>query len=399
MLRKQELPALLVGMTATLAGIGVARFAYTPLLPELIQQGWFEDSQAVYLGAANLLGYLIGALSAHRLSEKLPLRLLMGICFTAITLSFALCAQPFSFEWFFSWRLLAGVTGAILMVVGPATALASTETSRRASVGALVFTGIGLGAVLSASVVPLLMQLSLSATWLALGSLALAAGLVCDRSLIRLEADKSALINQPTAVSATVTKPLGGILLFVMAAYALDAVGFVTHTVFWVDYLARERALGTEAASFQWAAFGLGAVCGPLIAGWVVQRCGWHKGLLLAFSVKSIAVLLPLLSIALVSLTLSSFIVGALVPGIVALTSGRIAELVGSADHKRYWGLATAVFAIAQALSGYSMSALYEIWGSYFYLFYTGSAALAAGAVLITLSRLFQHQTSVTTCR
>ncbi|RDE22678.1 YbfB/YjiJ family MFS transporter [Motiliproteus coralliicola] len=399
MLRKQEHPALLVGMTATLAGIGIARFAYTPLLPELVQQGWFEDTQAVYLGAANLLGYLIGALSAHRLSERLPLRRLMGLCFAAIALSFILCAQPSSFEWFFSWRLVAGVTGAILMVVGPATALTSTEAGRRASVGALVFTGIGLGAVLSASVVPLLMQQGLSATWLALGSLTLVAGLICDRSLIRLEAAKPASLNQPTAVTTTVTKPLGWVLLCVMAAYALDAVGFVPHTLFWVDYLARERALGTEAASLQWAAFGLGAVCGPLIAGWVVQRCGWHKGLVLAFSVKAVAVLLPLLSIALVSRTLSSFIVGALVPGIVALTSGRIAELVGTSDHKRYWGLATAVFAIAQALSGYSMSALYEIWGSYFYLFYAGSAALAGGAVLITLSRFFQHQTSISTYR
>ena len=55
---------------ATLAGIGIARFAYTPLLPAIIQEGWFTASQGAYLGAANLLGYFIGALAAHSLSER-----------------------------------------------------------------------------------------------------------------------------------------------------------------------------------------------------------------------------------------------------------------------------------------------------------------------------------------
>jgi len=386
MIKRNDLPALFVGMMATLAGVGVARFAYTPLLPALVQQDWFADSQAAYLGAANLLGYLIGALSGHRLSEWMPLRPLMGLCFAAIALSFILCAQPASFEWFFVWRLVAGIAGAILIVVGPATALTATPLARRATVGTLVFTGIGLGALLSASVVPLVMQISLTATWLTLGGLTLVAGLVCDRSLRQLSRSPAPAAmtsgSPPEFRSAT-----GLAVLCVMAAYALDAVGFVPHTVFCVDYLAREQALGTGAASMQWAVFGIGAVCGPLIAGWVAQRLGCQTGLTLAYITKALAVALPLLSIALVSRTLSSFIVGAMVPGIVALTSGRIAELVGPAEHKRYWGFATAMFAIAQALSGYAMSALYEAWGSYYFLFYIGSAALAFGVALTVFSR------------
>ena len=61
-------PGLVAGVMATLVGIGLARFAYTPLIPVLIDAGWFSASDAVYLGAANLLGYFIGALSAHRLT-------------------------------------------------------------------------------------------------------------------------------------------------------------------------------------------------------------------------------------------------------------------------------------------------------------------------------------------
>ena len=59
--------ATLSGVCANLVGIGLARFAYTPLIPALILAGWFSPTQAAYLGAANLAGYLAGALLARPL--------------------------------------------------------------------------------------------------------------------------------------------------------------------------------------------------------------------------------------------------------------------------------------------------------------------------------------------
>ena len=53
----------LSGACATLVGIGLARFAYTPLLPAIIDAHWFSPSSSTYLGAANLMGYLAGARS------------------------------------------------------------------------------------------------------------------------------------------------------------------------------------------------------------------------------------------------------------------------------------------------------------------------------------------------
>src|SRR5256885_7179033 len=48
----------------------------------------------IYLGAANLLGYLIGALAAAPLAERLgALRVLLW-CWVALALSFAACAWP-----------------------------------------------------------------------------------------------------------------------------------------------------------------------------------------------------------------------------------------------------------------------------------------------------------------
>jgi hypothetical protein len=41
-------------LLANLVGIGLARFAYSPLIPALVAEGWFSASAAAYLGAANL---------------------------------------------------------------------------------------------------------------------------------------------------------------------------------------------------------------------------------------------------------------------------------------------------------------------------------------------------------
>ncbi|PKG52995.1 MULTISPECIES: YbfB/YjiJ family MFS transporter [Halomonadaceae] len=388
-LTTHDLPALMTGIMATLAAIGIARFAYTPLLPAIIQEGWFTASQGAYLGAANLLGYFIGALAAHSLSERFSPRMVMAASFAGIALSFVLCAGAGGFLWFFFWRLVSGIAGATLMVVGPSLALAATPPERRTRVGAMVFTGIGFGALLSAFIIPLLLGLSLTVTWGTLGLLCIAAGLLCDWGVAHL--------TSPSTASPRGNSPKGGagvkiIVMLVVGAYALDAIGFVPHTVFWVDYLARENALGNQAASLQWGIFGLGALCGPFMVGALAQRLGWQGGLMIAFAAKAAAVLLPVFSLALLSQSVSSFMVGAMIPGIVALTSGRLAELVGPTAHKKLWGQATAAFAAAQAVAGYAMSALYGTWGSYTPLFAISGLILVAGLLLVLLSRGVQQR-------
>src|SRR5690606_23022513 len=391
MIQRNDLPPLLTGMMATLVGVGLARFAYTPLIPILVLQGWFDASAAIYLGAANLLGYLLGALMAHRLSERFGARQLLAFCFISIALSFFASATPGSFAWFFFWRLLAGITGAILVVVGPSLALTRAPIARRPVVGPLVFCGIGLGALLSATLLPLLIQYDLMWSWLTLGVLSLLAGFICDQGLARL----------PPAATITAANGTGGgapvlsiAIILVMLAYAMDAAGFIPHTVFWVDYLAREQGQTSSAAAAQWAMCGAGAIIGPLVAGLLVSRLGWHRSLATGYLIKCLAIALPLFASGLLSNSISSFLVGAMVPGLVAMTSGRLAELGGPAEHKRLWGYATAAFAVLQAASGYAMSGLYAMLGTYQPLFALGSALLGLGLLLIIFSGRFQPAAS-----
>ena len=72
--------AVTAGLCSSLVGIGLSRFAFSPLIPLLVSEHWFAVSQAAYLGAANLMGYVVGALISLDLARAIPLRpLLLGI--------------------------------------------------------------------------------------------------------------------------------------------------------------------------------------------------------------------------------------------------------------------------------------------------------------------------------
>lgn len=388
-IQRSELPLFLTGFLATLSGVGLARFAYTALMPQMVLAGWFTGEQVAYLGAANLLGYLIGALAAAPLAERFGAVRILVACWIAVALSFAGCSFVQPMPVFFGWRLLSGIAGAALMVLGPSVAMAATPLERRAALGPLMFCGIGVGALLSSTLVPALAQHSLNAVWWGLMLICVAALWWGWRNARALPAP--ALMPITTAAPPALPVPAAALwslpVLLVFGAYVTDGFGFVPHTVFWVDYLARELDLGANYGATQWAFFGLGAVAGPLCASLCATRWGWWRTTTGAYALKAAAIALPLCAAGFASHALSGFIVGALSPGMAAITSGYLMQLIGPARHKRMWGYATAAFALAQASAGYLMAFMYATTGSYRSLFIWGSTALALGALLVLFSK------------
>jgi MFS family permease len=395
-IQRSELPLFFTGFLATLSGVGLARFAYTALMPQMVLAGWFTGEQVAYLGAANLLGYLIGALAAAPLADRLGAVRVLVLCWAAVALSFIGCSFAQPMPVFFVWRLISGMAGATLMVLGPSIAMAATPLARRAALGPLMFCGIGVGALLSATLVPSLALQSLGAVWWGLALVCVAAlwgGWRCARLL---PAPPPIAIT-PQALAPALPAPALWTLpvVLVLLAYVTDGFGFVPHTVFWVDYLARELHLGASYASTQWAIFGLGAVAGPLCASLCATRWGWWRTTAGAYALKAAAIGLPLVWADFAGHAVSGFVVGALSPGMAAITSGYVMQLLGPAQHKKMWGYATAAFALLQATAGYFMAYLYASTGSYHSLFIWGCAALSLGMVLIVFSKQKAASTTV----
>ena len=371
--------AALAGCCASLIGIGLARFAYTPLIPALASAHWFTASGAAYLGAANLAGYLAGALFGHRLTRffraATVLRFMMLL--TALSL-FACVLRELGFAWFFFWRFLSGCTGGAIMVLAAPTVLVATPPSRRGIVGGAVFTGVGLGIAASGTLDPLFLAAGgVEGAWLGLGAVALVLTAVGWTGWPKEAASIAARRQQPPRQRLTLS------VAAVLIEYGLNAVGLVPHMIFLVVFISEGLGRGLTTGSAYWVIYGIGAVAGPLLAGRLADRVGFRTALRLAYVVEAGAVALPALTAGPVWLALSSLIAGAFTPGIVPLTLGRLHDLIpADAARRSAWGRATTAWAVAQAAAAYGYSYLFGRSESYVLLFVLGAFALVAALLL-----------------
>jgi predicted MFS family arabinose efflux permease len=372
--RDSGLRGTLSALCAILVGIGLARFAYTPLIPTLVEAHWFAPSEAAYLGAANLAGYLAGALAGRPLATRLPVPALLRGTMLLASLSFLACAAPLPFLWFFLWRFVSGFTGAVLMVVAAPAVLPHVAPERRGLAGGAIFAAVGFGIAASGTLVPLLLKGGLPQTWIGLGALSLLLTLIAWGGWPRAR-------MQAAAPARAASRP-DPKLKALYVEYALDAVGSVPHMVFLVDFIARGLQRGVAVGAWHWVLFGLGASAGPVLAGFLGDRIGFGPALRIAFAVKALCVGSLAVAGDAVTLALTSVVVGAFLPGNVALILGRVRELArDEPEAQTGWTFATLAYAIGQAGAAYAMSFLFARTGSYALLF-----ALAAGAIAAALA-------------
>jgi predicted MFS family arabinose efflux permease len=367
----------LAGACASLVGIGLARFAYTPLLPAIVGAHWFPASTAAYLGAANLGGYLAGALAAGSLVRRAKAATVLRAMMLLATIAFVACAFPLSFLWFFVWRFASGLSGGALMVLAAPTILAHVAPSRRGFASGAIFAGIGMGIAASGTIVPLLLRQGLTRTWLGLSLISLLLTVIAWNGW----PNQDASTPQPARSHAArgKTHPTSA-LRALYVEYALNAVGLVPHMIFLVDYVARGLGKGVDTGAQYWVLYGLGAIVGPLLSGHLADRAGFAPALRAAFVIQIIAVALPALGFGSAGLIASSVLVGAFTPGIVPLVLGRVNELLAHhpAAQKGAWSTATTSFAVLQAVAAYGLSFLFSSsGGDYRMLFAIGAASLS----------------------
>lgn len=365
---------MLAGLCATLVGVGLSRFAYAPLLPEMVRAGWLSAGAAGVLGAANLAGYLLGALSAGWVARRLGLRRTLRSAMLLAAVSFALCAWRGGLAWFLPWRVLSGVLGGLLMgLAGPAVQAAVPVQLHGLAAG-LLFSGVGIGIMAGAVLVPVLVPLGLSATWLALGgtTLALAA------ASWRLWPAASAPAAVPRGRSGT--RPGVRRLL---ATYALSAVAATSHMVWWPDFIARGLGHAAAGAAGFWFLYGAAVACCPALFGRLADRVGTSGALGALTVVQVVALLLPLLSTATPGLLASSVCGGGTAGGVSALALIRVKEVAGDAS-PQLWRACTAAWGAAQAATGFLLAWLFAVSGSHAPIFAVGLlAALAAAALAL----------------
>lgn len=363
------------GLLAMLVGIGIARFGYSPLVPALVAAHWYSATAAFWLGAVNLLGYFIGAWVmrgyAGTFQAKPVVLALMGITAAAILGS----AANFGVLWFGVMRLASGVTGGLLMVLMAAAVVGRAAPADKGKVSGITFAGMGSGITLSSLVIPVLISHGLVLTWLVLGGLCLAAmGVV------------AAIMPGSVITLTPPSKAAGGVsraVAILIVAYAMSALGFVPHMLFWSSFVAIGLHRGVAAGADVMAWLGIAAALGPVVLGRVADRFGFLRTIIFGYLVMGSAVALPLFNDAHLTLVISSIGVGSIGLGSVMLVAGAIAGLVPAQRLAPDWGLATMAYAVMQALVAAGFSTLFHITGSFLLLYGIGAGFVLVSSLLV----------------
>jgi predicted MFS family arabinose efflux permease len=306
--------------------MGIGRFAFTPLLPMMLDDGVVDLQGASWLASANYLGYLAGALLCTfqpwiwaRLgglpAANAPALVRGGLVATVLlTLAMAL---PVAALWPVL-RFAAGVASAVVFVFTSGWCLAQLARQDATELGGVMYTGPGAGIVVSGVFAGGMVswQWRAATGWLIFG--ALAALLTAAVWRIFGHGGLPRPGAHATSSADAVSSGHGRAEVAIMAlAYGLAGFGYIISATF-LPVIARQALPGSAWLDLFWPLFGAGVVGGALLASrlrvsgdlrwllagcYAVQACGIAVGLwmpsLAGFAIGSLLLGLPFTAITL----------------------------------------------------------------------------------------------------
>lgn len=413
--RQQIIFCFILASTALAVAMGIGRFAFTPILPLMIQEGKVHLAQTAWLSSSNYIGYLVGALSLLK-SKRHPLFVVLGL--TLVTLTTWLASLS-SFGWLLVLRFLAGVASAWVLVSISAFAINWLKSRQVASSG-LIYTGVGIGitltglicsyfifqsATVNAAVLSSLSPLS-SRLWQYLGVIALLATLLVTFLLAKINsqfastAAAKANPTEATPTKATNTNPTSSSipppaklkLANVLTAYGLFGFGYILPATF-LPQIAKQWLSG-QSYLLIWPFFGLAAALSVVLSQGLQRRYN-NVSLLDVWRVSQIIMavgtLLPALWQSLAGLMLSALMVGGT---FMVVTMAGLQVAASQVTHYPKYNLSalmTASFAFGQLIGPLAalISTGNNIWLA---LLPVSAIVLLIGVAL--LWRPYQHQQS-----
>jgi MFS family permease len=328
--------------------MGIGRFAFTPLLPLMLRDGTIDAPTGAEWAAANYGGYLIGALTAVRFSDRPRAGLMLALVGVAAT---TLCcawvgtvAAPLAG---LALRAAAGVFSAWTLVCASSWCLGELAKRQSVKLGAWIYSGVGLGIFAAGLLAWLGGGQQARALWAELGLLA-AIGTVLIA--LRLRGVDAPSARPQTAASSDADVSPGQStrneyqgLVF---CYGTFGFGYIVQATF-LPAMARQQVSDPLIFGLTWPLFGAAAALSVVVAarylsGWPRRRV-WAT----AQGVMALGTAMPLITQSLWALAVSAVLVGGTF--MVATMAGlQLARELRPANPMRLLARMTVAFALGQ---------------------------------------------------
>ncbi|GAA0320518.1 YbfB/YjiJ family MFS transporter [Actinoallomurus spadix] len=320
----------------TASALGLARFAYGLLLPAMREDLRWSLGQAGAMGAANGVGYLLGALMTagvvRRWGAATAFR--AGMALTAVSL--AATAASDDYLALLAVRTVAGATGAVVFVAGGVIASRAATRTVSGTPITVYFAGAGLGIVISGVSIPVLA-----------GHWRLAWGVLAGAAALATVAGWTATGTDEDVRAATAGRARLGALWRPALAYLLFAAGYITYITFLSAYLT-DRDASRGQVVLTWTVLGLAVVAAPAL--WSRPTAQWPgaRALTVLLALLAGGAALALTSSAPSVILASALCYGATFMGVPAAVTALIKRDIRPVDRTATLAAFTTVFAAGQ---------------------------------------------------
>jgi predicted MFS family arabinose efflux permease len=369
---------ILILSLAPTIGLGIGRFAYALVLPDMRDALGWSYSAAGFMNTINAVGYLAGALLASRMIVRFGLPRTVRWGTLAAVASLALCAVSGNFFVLSFARLLAGVGAAGGFVGGAALAatIAQTRPERANFLLSLYYAGPGLGIISSGLIAPFVLQgFGPGSWWIVWWAMTLLCA-VLILPLLLASLGSGAAIDAAAPAKFSI-RPV----LVYLIGYFLFGAGYIAYMTFMIAYV-RDAGGGAAAQSAFWSLIGLSAFVTP----WVWRRVlALDRGGLattIILGTNAVGAALPIFGHSVWLLAVSALVFGVAFFAVVGSTTAFVRFNYAPQVWPTAIAALTISFGIGQTLGPIVVGAITDAVGSLSFALNISTAMLALGAGL-----------------
>ncbi|TYK67449.1 YbfB/YjiJ family MFS transporter [Colwellia echini] len=365
------------GICSVIVTVGVARFAYSLLLPIMQEHAGLTESGGGWLATTNFMGYMFGvflAASIHNLNYKYNFH--RAYLILSIVTSIAMVMTTDMFAWAIL-RFLAGVCASGGFIIASGLILKwLVRNNYRAELG-IHFAGAGLSIVITSLLVEvmLIMSADWQQQWLALAVMAVIFAIPAWLWMPHPSR------NGQVSITAKDNPPSKAFTLLMMLAYFCSGYGYVVSSTFIVDIVEGVESLQGQ-GGFAFLLIGLAATPAPLIWDLIARRIGYVKALIAAYILMAIGIILPALNNSLPAVILSVLLFGGTFIACVSLVLTMAGKFYPS-NPAKFMGTMTLAYGAAQIIGPVPTGYLAEAYGNYDIGLYVSAAMVMVGVLFL----------------
>jgi predicted MFS family arabinose efflux permease len=374
---------ILILSLAPTVGLGIGRFAYSLVLPDMRESLGWSYSAAGFMNTINAAGYLIGALVASRVIQRFGLATSVRWSTLACVASLALSAMSGNFAVLSFARLLVGFAAALGFVGGGtlAATIAQSRPERANFLLSLFYAGPGIGILSSGLIAPFVLQGfgagSWWIVWWAMTLLAVIMTLPLWLAPFHASTVTGGIVRTKFAIMP---------VAIYLTGYFLFGAGYIAYMTFMIAYV-RDSGGGAVAQSAFWSLIGVSAFVTPWV--WrrvlALDRGGLATTIILGFN--ALGASLPIFGHSPLLLGISALVFGVAFFAVVGSTTAFVRFNYPPESWPTAIAAMTIAFGIGQTLGPIVVGAITDAVGNLSVALNVSAAMLALGAVLSVFQR------------